>query len=125
MHSFSLPEVTEDSSKILKQDVAPLQRRHEKHHCRSCSSLFSLSFSCVGMSWTLYHLSCSWSFKNELYFSSCNPPSSFWEELLCQFLSLPANLLSFNIFPLLTNVPTVGKHSHHSLPCTWQFLPLN
>lgn len=45
MHRFPLPAATEDSSKTLKQDVAPLQRTHGKHHCSSLSSFFSLHFS--------------------------------------------------------------------------------
>lgn len=122
MHRFPLSAVTEDSSKTLKQDVAPLQGTH--------AALFPpfshFFFSCCG-----YVLAPASSLLQGLSKSSFTSPLAphilpFWGILLFQFLSLPANLpyCPLTLLPLLTNGPTVGKHSHHSLPCTGQFLPL-
>lgn len=106
MHSFPLP--AEDSSKILKQDVVPLQSTHEKYHCSSLSSLSSLLFSCMGVLPPASSLMFR-SFKNDLHLSSCTHILPVWEELLFQFLSLPANLLSSNIAPSPYKCPHSGK----------------
>lgn len=108
MHSFPLPTVTEDSSKILKKDVVPLQSTHEKHHCSSLSSLFSLLFSCMGVLPPAPSFLFQ-SFKNDHHLSSCTHILPVWEELLFQFLSLPANLLSSNIASLPYKCPHSGK----------------
>lgn len=125
MHRFPLPAVTEDSSKTLKQDVC---REHMESITAALFPPFShFFFSCCG-----YVLAPASSLLLLVFQKRTSPlllhPTFFLfgKNLLFQFLSLPANFpyCPLTLLPLLTNGPTVGKHSHHSLPCTWQFLPL-